>query len=467
VPKIAISYRRADADVMAGRIRDRLAAHYGEDAVFMDIDDIPYGKDFRVHIREAIVQSDVLLVIVGQRWLGAARGGRRRIDDETDFVRVEVETALSNAVVIIPVRVGAARMPQPAQLPESLKNIAFLNTASVDTGRDFHPHLERLIRAIDQTLSDRAVQSPSTFREEAVAPAGPTKETGLVGTDFAKGPIGRGSDLHGIDSALAMGPLTLRAMRPSGDAGRADLEVFRDAPFAPELVVIPTGEFMMGSLSRERGGFPNERPWHRVTIARRFAIGRYPVTFDEYDQFCSATRRENPADAGWGRKRRPVINVSWQHAKEYVAWLSHETEKAYRLPSEAEWEYACRAGPRRRYSFGDAITPGNANYADSDLGRTSEVGRYPANPWSLHDMHGNVLEWVEDDYHENYQGAPTDGSAWKETPSNPRRWVLLGGSWHFSSRSCRSAYRDGDAASLLDDNIGFRVARTLSKLVKT
>ena len=109
MPKITISYRRADTDVMAGRIRDRLAAHYGEEAVFMDIDDIPYGKDFRVHIREAVVQSDVLLVIVGQRWLGAGRGGSRKIDDETDFVRFEVEIALSNAVTIIPVLVGSTR----------------------------------------------------------------------------------------------------------------------------------------------------------------------------------------------------------------------------------------------------------------------------------------------------------------------------------------------------------------------
>jgi TIR domain len=147
VPKIAISYRRADTDVMAGRIRDRLAVHYGEEAIFMDIDNIPFGKDFRVHIFEAIVHSDVLLVIVGSRWLGTNRGNRR-IDDETDFVRLEVETALSNAVPIIPVLAGSAWMPQRAQLPESLQNFSFLNAAPVDTGRDFHQHIERLIRGI-------------------------------------------------------------------------------------------------------------------------------------------------------------------------------------------------------------------------------------------------------------------------------------------------------------------------------
>jgi hypothetical protein len=159
VPKIAISYRRADTEPITGRIRDRLAARYGDDAVFMDIDNIPFGKDFRVQISEAIVQSDVLLVIVGQRWLGAGRGGTRKIDDETDFVRLEVETALSNAVPVIPI-LGSARMPQPTQLPESLKDFPFLNAAPVDTGRDFHQHIERLIRGIDQ-IPDRPATSPA------------------------------------------------------------------------------------------------------------------------------------------------------------------------------------------------------------------------------------------------------------------------------------------------------------------
>ena len=114
-----------------------------------------------------------------------------------------------------------------------------------------------------------------------------------------------------------------------------------------------------------------------------------------------------------------------------------ETGRAYRLPSEAEWEYACRAGATTRYSFGDAITPKDANYADSRLGRTSESGSCPASGWALHDMHGNVWEWVEDDWHENYRGAPTDGSAWKglETSSDLRLCVLRGGSWSADSRA--------------------------------
>jgi formylglycine-generating enzyme required for sulfatase activity len=201
-----------------------------------------------------------------------------------------------------------------------------------------------------------------------------------------------------------------------------------------------------------------------VTIGRRFAIGRYPVTFDEYDRFCEAKGQEKPADQGWGRARRPVINVRWDDAQAYVAWLSQETGKTYQLPSEAEWEYSCRAGTTTRYSFGDAITPENANYDDSGLGRTSEVGAYPANTWKIHDMHGNVWEWMEDDWHENYQSAPVDGSAWKDrdTGRNPRLSVLRGGSWVIESGLCRSAYRGGDVTDFRVDNIGFRVVRTLS-----
>jgi formylglycine-generating enzyme required for sulfatase activity len=429
VPKIAISYRRADTEVIAGRIRDRLAARYGDDAVFMDIDNIPFGKDFRVHIREVIVQSDILLVIVGPRWLGASRSRSRRIDDETDFVRLEVETALSNTVSIIPVLVGAARMPQPAQLPESLKNFVFLNAAPVDTGRDFHQHMERLIRGIDE-IPDRPATSPATSgsRNEVASAAAPASAS------------------------------------RDADADMADFAVFRDALSAPEMVVLPAGEFLMGSPEGEEGRYPNEGPQHRVAFGRRFAIGKYPVTFDEYDRFCEATGRGKPSDEGWDRGRWPVINVSRQDARDYIAWLSHETGRAYRLPSEAEWEDACRAGTTTRYSVGDAIMPSHANYGELGSRRTSGIDFHLANPWGLHDMHGNVWEWIEDDWHENYQGAPGDGSAWKDTEAGraERLCVLRGGSWGNDSGLCRSAFRRRSDCGLREAYTGFRVARTLS-----
>ena len=219
----------------------------------------------------------------------------------------------------------------------------------------------------------------------------------------------------------------------------------------------------MGSAEQEAGAYEDERPRHRVTIGQRFAIGRYPVTFEEYDRFCDAEQREKLHDSGWGRARYPVINVSWGDAQVYLKWLERETGRAYRLASEAEWEYACRAGTESRYSFGNVVTPKNANYSAANLGKTSEVGAYPPNPWGLYDVHGNVWEWCEDDWHKNYQGAPEDGSAWKAKGADlrDRLCVLRGGSWYDYSEGCRSAYRFRLNADDRDSNIGFRVARTL------
>ena len=150
--KIVISYRRSDSDVFAGRLRDKIADRYGADAVFMDIDNIPFGRDFRQHIQDALSTSKALVVVIGPQWLGVTATGQARIDDKNDPVRVEVETALKNSLPIIPVLVGDTKMPEPQQLPDDLKTLAFINAASVDTGRDFHPHMERVLRELDGIL---------------------------------------------------------------------------------------------------------------------------------------------------------------------------------------------------------------------------------------------------------------------------------------------------------------------------
>jgi formylglycine-generating enzyme required for sulfatase activity len=243
-----------------------------------------------------------------------------------------------------------------------------------------------------------------------------------------------------------------------------DLAVFRDidASWYPEMVALPAGEFLMGSPEYEVGSYENRRD--RVTIDRRFAIGRYAVTFDEYDHFCAATELKKPEDRGWGRGRRPVIEVSWQDAVAYCVWLANETGQPYRLPSEAEWEYAARAGTTTRYAFGDAITPKDANYSEeSKLGKTTEVGAYPPNAWGLYDMHGNVWEWVKDVYHDSYLRGPTDGTAWidSEGENSARNRVIRGGSWNDDPWRLRSAGRGKYIPGYGGSGIGFRVARTL------
>ncbi len=238
--------------------------------------------------------------------------------------------------------------------------------------------------------------------------------------------------------------------------------IFRDIsePWCPEMVEIPPGEFLMGS---DDPAHQDERPQHPVEIGYRFAVGRYPVTFDEYDAFCRATRHDKPADNGWGRDRRPVINVSWDDAQNYVDWLSEVTGQLYRLLTEAEWEYACRAGSTTSYSFGDDDRNlGEYGWYVGHLdGETRPVGQGLANDFGLFDMHGNVWEWIEDVWHDNYGSTPPDdGSAWFKNGNQQVR-VLRGGSWVSGSRGLRSAVRFTGATDDRKNNVGLRVARTL------
>ena len=227
----------------------------------------------------------------------------------------------------------------------------------------------------------------------------------------------------------------------------------------PEMVNVPAGEFMMGS----NDGRDNEKPVHKVKIAEPFAVGKYEVTFDEWD-ICvkEGGCKESPSASNWGRGRRPVIKVSWDDAKEYVAWLSRKTGQPYRLLTEAEWEYAARAGSAGRWSFGDdeAKLGEYAWYYDNSGSETHPVGQKQPNAFGIYDMHGNVWEWVEDCYKDSYAWAPGDGSA--STSGDCSRRVLRGGSWDIGPEDLRSAYRNWDAADFRGDDLGFRVGRTLT-----
>lgn len=242
--------------------------------------------------------------------------------------------------------------------------------------------------------------------------------------------------------------------------------VFRDCPECPEMVVVPAGSFMMGTSPGDKYQWKNESPRHRVTIPRPFAVGKYEVTFAEWDACVTAggCGGHRPNDRGWGRGRSPVIDVSWKDAQAYVRWLSRKAGKQYRLLSEAEWEYAARAGTTTPFHFGRTISTSQANYAGSANGvyrrKTVPVGSFPANAFGLHDVHGNVWEWVADCWNKSYRGAPTDGSAW--TSGNCAIRVLRGGSWSSFPRNLRSANRLKLRAGVRFKSFGFRVARTLT-----
>jgi formylglycine-generating enzyme required for sulfatase activity len=261
-----------------------------------------------------------------------------------------------------------------------------------------------------------------------------------------------------------------RALKPK--------DVFKECDKCPEMVVVPRGNFTMGSPASEQGRDIDESPQHSVTIAKQFAVGRFAVTFDEWDA-CVADGGCNgyrPQDLGWGRNRRPVINVSWDEAMAYAAWLSRKTGKPYRLLTETEWEYAARAGSTTAYYWGDEIGKGNANCAPVgklecgskwDNIQTAPVGSFAANAFGLYDMAGNVWQWVQDCYHSSYDGAPTDGSAWTtgncyDTPEHDLQRVVRGGSWISNPLLLRSAGRLRNAPKDSGNLLGFRVGRTLT-----
>jgi formylglycine-generating enzyme required for sulfatase activity len=237
--------------------------------------------------------------------------------------------------------------------------------------------------------------------------------------------------------------------RKPGDIFR---ERLKDGNDGPEMVLIPAGRFRIGDITGN--GYDSEQPVHEVSV-ESFAMGRYPVTFAEYDYFCEATNREKPEDEDWERDNRPVINVSWYDAVTYTEWLSEQTGQQYRLPTEAEWEYAARAGTETDYWWGNDIDKTKANY-NWNLGHTSPVGDYDANPFGLFDTVGNVWERICSEFTNEYNGKE------KQCVTEASRLSFRGGSWNTNARSVRSAYRSRFTPTFRNSNVGFRVSRLVT-----
>jgi formylglycine-generating enzyme required for sulfatase activity len=250
---------------------------------------------------------------------------------------------------------------------------------------------------------------------------------------------------------------------------------FRDCAETPVMVVLPAGRFRMGDVLGT--GTPYEKPVHEVQL-QSFAIGRDEVTRGEWMACVEAGACAAPAD-GAGDARLPIAQISWTQAQQYAAWLSARTRHHYRLASEAEWEYAARAGSEAQYSWGNLVEPAcqNANSFDRAGHRANPqwtwqiecndgyagaapVGSFPPNTWGLHDMLGNVWEWVADCWHADYENAPADGSAWIE--DGCRKHVNRGGGWGNHPRTLRLSNRDADDTATSSDGLGFRVARDIS-----
>jgi formylglycine-generating enzyme required for sulfatase activity len=423
--KIFISYRRDDSAGHAGRVHDRLEREFGRDLLFMDVDAIPLGADFVKVLSAEVSKCDVLLAVIGPNWLDVKdKDGNRRLDSEDDFVRVEIAAALKRDIPVVPILLEGTNVPKPARLPDDIKDLSRRNGLSVHHA-SFHSDMDKLVRQLRGPGAPRPAHQEGRIRVDAMI-------------------------THGAPDGL---------FKPG--AGKS--EWFKDHDVGPEMVVVPAGEFTMGSspseiaaLKKEIGvdWYDSEGPQHLVRINAPFAVGRLAITFGEWDA-CVADGGCNgyrPSDQGGGRGKRPVSNVSFDDAMAYVEWLSRKTGKTYKLLSEAEREYVTRAGTTTAFWWGDSFS--TANYLEP-------------NPWGLYNVHGgNVWEWCEDVWHENYKGAPVDGSAWVHDwwldGDNSRR-VVRGGSRFLDPQGSRAAYRDENSTGFRDIYLGFRVARTLTR----
>ena len=272
--------------------------------------------------------------------------------------------------------------------------------------------------------------------------------------------VDKGAAAPAVDTASQTAPTTTPASSPALPAvGSSFRDTLRSGGQGPEMVVIPAGRFHMGCVSG-RDCKDIEKPVHEVMIGRPFAMSKYEVTFKDYDKF---TAQDKVDDEGWGRGPQPIINISWDDAAEYAEWLSAQTGKRYRLPTEAEWEYAARAGTTTEYFWGNDIGENRANCDDDSCGdwwgNTAPVGSFQANAWGLHDMHGNVWEWVQDCWNDSYTDAPTDGSAWMSGDCGQR--AGRGGACVNWSSMLRSSNRAGFRRTTRIYSVGFRLVQDL------
>jgi formylglycine-generating enzyme required for sulfatase activity len=354
--------------------------------------------------------------------------------------------------------------------PDSSKSDALLMGAGLTQAQSWIEKRREDLPVLDQDFIDQSAKRERKARTRAAR----TRSliyvllvsiiAGLVGW------INQGYVKEQIHWYTAMRPYLVANVRPyvlKPEAERAlkPLASFREcAKDCPEMVVVPAGEFMMGSPATEKNRYTNEDPRRLITIAKPFAVSKFAVTFADWDACVSVGGCPHVSDSGFGRETRPVINVRWDEAQQYAAWFSKMTGRPYRLLTETEWEYAARAGSATAYFWGDQIGKGNANCTDCgsqwDSRQTSPVGSFKPNAFGLYDMAGNVWQWVQDCYRGNYDGATTDSSAWITGDCGHR--VVRGGSWGTYPQYLRSASRDWFSADDVDFHIGFRLGRTLA-----
>jgi len=524
---VFISYRRENTAGEARALFNDLVARLGEDSVFMDVDSIALGRDFRSVLQETTAACDLMLVLIGRNWADAKdERGRVRLENPVDYVRLEIETALKRDIAVTPVLVQGAHMPAPEDLPAEIRDLAYRNGFELSHNR-WESDVGEMVRRFDlygpkgshegKPIADKqSERAPSGLRDISAAPAIPRAKPQrrlsarqvqltrrqtvgiaaltIIGTGLAIAvpPIRRMMSKPQLRTiSFDVPSLDERGMRNSSE--KCSAAIFTEVlglGAGLDMVSIPPGGFMMGSPLQEPERQPDEGPQHYVTFAA-FFIGASPVTQAQWAAVVSAHPDRIHVDleaspSFFKGVDLPVESITWNQADEFCLRLAAITGRAYRLPSEAEWEYSCRAGTTTPFNFGPTITPELANYCGtggavcgdsagksvaSDVyndvkytsgaygqgsvgifrATTTRPGSFPPNRFGLYDMHGNVWEYCLDKWTPTYADALMDGSAYLSGSRDSPR-VLRGGSRSHNPAICRSAFRD----SLAPDDSGWR-----------
>ncbi len=423
--EIFINYRRSDGCYIAHLLAWHLRAEFEKEAVFLDVDCIEAGADFERRLSVKLGRAKALVAVIGDKWLEEGPTGKPRLFDDGDYVRREIAKALERKIHIFPVLQHEVKLPQ--ELPPDIEGLRKPNYVELHPDR-VPDDIRKLVGDMRQRLS------------QPMSEVGPLSDAPLEPeTRRARGRF-----------AVSLCPAPLREvhwMHPGAD--------FREMPAAPLMVVLPPGQLEMGASRGDPDAGPEEEQPHPVRIERQFALARHPVSVEEWNAFAKECPQAGTLISFKSERDRsgPVVGISWEQAQAYVDWLSKRTEQDYRLPSEAEWEYAARAGTHTRYWWGDTVT-------ELDATRSLDAaGRFPANPWGLCGMLGSVSQWVEDDWHPNYVGAPGNAKPWRAFKSTLK--VVRGGSWKSPAKQSRCSSRIGFNQTERIDHVGFRVARSL------
>jgi formylglycine-generating enzyme required for sulfatase activity len=510
MPKIFVSYRHEDSSYLSGIIASRLASAFGESEIVLDVDNIPPGQDFRDHIKKELETCDYLLAVIGKSWLTVRdEGGRPRLENPADWVRIELEAALGreSKIPVIPVLLDNIPPLKHEQLPESLKELAYRQAHSIRPPTDFDQDVEKLIdkiksqeraknkqpkRAVKQRPQEAGASSrrPLVLASAAILAVVAVllttiwfqkrNDRGLdVPQNTVKGPseavvsTEKAAPILSTTSQLAPAENQRRVVSsppptPKSDGqfeGTVAGQTRDDNGLKTKLVWIPPGTFTMGSPKDEKGR-ENDESAVKVALTQGLWLGQCEVTQSEWQRVMQTTPWSGKYNVQQGHDY-PATGMNWDDAIKFCEKLTEQERRAgqlptgwkYTLPTEAQWEYACRAGTTTRFSFGDdeskleeyAWFKNNTGDAGEDYAHP--VGTKKANPWGLHDMHGNAIEWCRD-----WSQPKLIGGRDPEGLSAGTNRAERGGDYVSPAAHCRSAQRNWDRPSAQAGVLGFRVA---------